>query len=165
MSAALCCRKSRWLFRQPEKKTGGDLPSVLGIENTLSKRYWEKCGYFRKSNGNERRGKGDAVIRLSHRMASHKSRSSVHRPFRSRQPRAQPQIQELFQLQNHRIHHYYLTHLKVSESRFLYFLCYLCFQSYFHSDYFHLNHFPVLLARLHTAQIHHQEVPCLHIQV
>lgn len=37
MSAASGCRKSRWLFRQSEKKTGGDLPSVLGIEYTLSK--------------------------------------------------------------------------------------------------------------------------------
>ena len=44
------------IFVKSAKKTGGDLPSVLGIENTLSKRYWEKCGYFRKSNGDERRG-------------------------------------------------------------------------------------------------------------
>ena len=37
MSAASGCRKSLRLFRQSEKKTGGDLPSVLGIEYTLSK--------------------------------------------------------------------------------------------------------------------------------
>ena len=36
------------IFVKSAKKTGGDLPSVLGIEYALSKRYREKVRVFQK---------------------------------------------------------------------------------------------------------------------
>ena len=53
------------IFVKSAQNTGGDLPSVLGVENTLSKRYRKKCGYFRKSNGDERRGSGDVSTKYN----------------------------------------------------------------------------------------------------
>lgn len=45
------------IFVKGTKKTGGDLPSVLGIENTLSKRYREKVRVFQKIKRQRATGK------------------------------------------------------------------------------------------------------------
>ena len=52
------CGNDRAIFVKSTKKTGGDLPSVLGIENTLSKRYWEKVRLFQKIKRRRATGKG-----------------------------------------------------------------------------------------------------------
>ena len=46
------------IFVKSAKKTGGDLPSVLGIENALSKRYREKVRVFQKIKRRQATGKG-----------------------------------------------------------------------------------------------------------
>lgn len=48
----------RAIFVKSTKKTGGDLPSVLGIENALSKRYREKVRVFQKIKRRQATGKG-----------------------------------------------------------------------------------------------------------
>lgn len=48
----------RAIFVKSTKKTGGVLPSVLGIENALSKRYREKVRVFQKIKRRQATGKG-----------------------------------------------------------------------------------------------------------